>query len=100
MSDLEKFYRGQLAKRPLFGGHRLSSEARAVHDEVILTGLKMQGVQELTDHAMNKAVNMDQARKDKAGNDEVLNAILADLEVGGVSKLKQLQSELYNPFKR
>lgn len=90
MSDLEKYYRG---------GRRLPAEARAAHDEVMLTALKMQGVQELTEHAMNKAVNMDQARRDRAGNDEVLNTILADLELGGISKLKQLQSELYNRFK-
>jgi len=99
MSDLENFYQGQISKRPLFGGRRIPNEARNVSDEVFLTALKMQGAEELTTYAMRKAKNMDEARRDLAGNDELLNTIFADLEVGGVGKLKQLQDGVFSPFK-
>lgn len=99
MSDLSNFYQGEISKRPLFGGRRFSGEARSVQDEVYLTALKMQGVEELTIFAKHKAVNIDDARRDLAGNDEVRNTILTEIELRGVRKLGQLQDQLYNKFK-
>lgn len=74
----------------------LAKQAQPLYDEVRLAALKVEGSMALAAHAMAKAAELDQVRRRIAGNDEVLNQVLAEFELEAVRQAKNIQAGLYS----
>ncbi len=61
-------------------------------------GLKIDAVAAVTVHLMERSVDLDNHRRNLAGNDATLNAVLTRIELGFVAKGEQAQRDVGSRF--
>ena len=75
------------------------SQAKQTRTEVQLAGFKADGALALGGHIMEGVVCLDGHRRLLAGNDPLLNTLLADIEQTALFQAKKIQTGLYSQWK-
>ncbi|MFC5290916.1 hypothetical protein ACFPM7_28030 [Actinokineospora guangxiensis] len=72
--------------------------ARDIQVQTRLADYKVQAHAALAGRIMEHAIEVDMRRRALAGNDEILGAILTDIEMNFLSSAKRVQTKLFNEF--
>lgn len=94
--DLMRFFTGERTPRP---DRAIVSQARQTRGEVQIAGFKADGAMALAGHIMEGVVDLDAHRRMLAGQDPLLNALLADIEQTALFSVKKIQTSLYSQWK-
>lgn len=90
MTELERW--GRTTGKSLTPSHETKTYGRAaerVRNEAQLAGLEQDAIAALTAKAMERAQDLDSYRRQLADGDEVLNQVLARIELAGITKLER-----------
>lgn len=74
----------------------VAKDAKAVYDEVRLAAFKARGALELGAHVMDGVMELDEHRRELAGDDPVTVGLLAEIERQAINSAKAIQRNLYN----
>jgi hypothetical protein len=77
-------------------GRALSRRAREMRAETALAALQARGVQAVTDLGMEVLADLDDKRRQEAGNNQGLNQLLVELELAAARKIGRVVNNLYN----
>jgi hypothetical protein len=86
-SDLMKYSTGEVVPPRVERG--IARQAKRVYDRTRLGGFEVDAQVALAGHAMEKIVELDIRRRELAGNDPGLNALLGDVELHAVRNIKR-----------
>jgi hypothetical protein len=70
----------------------VAKEAKRIYDRTRIAGFEVDAQVALAGHAMEKIVELDGRRRELAGDDPALNALLCDVELHTVRNIKKTQS--------
>lgn len=93
-NQLVRYTTGEVVPRK--ADKAVAAAAKKVYDETRLAGLKADGAMALAGHIMDGYVMLDQKRQALTDGDPVLNAMLAEIQVAAVRKVKSIQSNLFD----
>jgi hypothetical protein len=93
--DIMRFLNGD-APRP---SRAVVSRAKQTRGEVQIAGFMADGAMALAGHIMEGVVDLDAQRRMLAGNDPILNTLLADIEQTALFSVKKIQTGLYSQWK-
>ena len=74
---------------------KVMANAKQAYDEVRLAAFKVNGVFALGENIMDGAGDLDDHRRNRAGNDPVLNTMLAQIEANALLKAQRIQNDLF-----
>lgn len=80
------------------GERALAKASKQIVGEVQLSGMKAEGVAALAGHIMDVATQLDQHRRELAGNDEVLNRILGEIEISAIRQMNRIQNSTFSQW--
>jgi hypothetical protein len=93
-NDLALFTTGEI--QPGWGNRALARQARQIDAEVALTRRKVAGAMLVGADIMERTVELDTHRRQLAGNDEVLNAILCETELNTIRQAQAIARQMYS----
>jgi hypothetical protein len=86
-SELMKYSTGEVAPPRVERG--VARQAKRVYDRTRLGGFEVDAQVALAGHAMEKIIELDTRRRELAGSDPGLNALLGDVELHAVRNIKR-----------
>lgn len=92
--ELMRYMTGEAT--PVRSERAVTGKARKLHDEVRLSAFKADGALALAGHIMDGVLQLDQHRRELAGDDPVINGLLASIENQAVRDITQIQKSLFN----
>lgn len=76
----------------------VAARAKRVYDEVRLSAVKADGAMALGAHIMEGTAQLDAHRRQLAGNNEALNAVLCEIELTTIRQAQTIQRQTFNRF--
>lgn len=95
-SELSKYAAGDQV--PSRRDRDVAKRAKKVRDDTLVTAYEIEAITALAGHAMEEVVDLDNTRRTLAGNDPVLNTMLARIEQTALSQVERTQRGLTNGF--
>jgi hypothetical protein len=86
-SELMKYSTGEVMPPRVERG--VAKEAKKIYDRTRLAAFEVDAQVALAGHAMNKVAELDETRRQLAGNDPALNALLGDIELHAARNFKR-----------
>ncbi len=94
MNELEQWGNGSAGLAPRRNKHAHDQVVKRIMFDAKEVALKIDATAAVTEHLMDRAVRVDQYRRNLAGNDPTLNAILTRIELGFVAAGERYQRDL------
>lgn len=98
MSDLQQWADGRSSIVPSRDERQHQKAVSKLVRDTRLTGLRVDAEAALTGKIMERAVDIDNYRKQLANGDPVLDAVLTRIEVGFVAKVERIQHNFGSEF--
>jgi hypothetical protein len=96
-SELMKYSTGEVMPSRVERG--VAKRAKAIYDETRIRAFEVDAQVALAGHIMEQVVELDTQRRDLAGNEQALNAVLCDIELNTLRNLKKTQDGLHSERK-
>jgi hypothetical protein len=98
MNELQRWAAGASAVVPSKEERQHNRAVNNLVRETKFAGLRVDAEAAITGRIMERAVDIDQYRKNLAGNDETLNMVLTRIELGMVEKMQRVQKNFGSEF--
>lgn len=98
MNELQKWASGGSQVVPSKDERQHNRAVANLVRETKFAGLRVDAEAAITGRIMERAVDIDQYRKNLAGNDETLNMVLVKIELGMVEKMQRVQKNFGSEF--